>query len=306
MIRRMLTSHGGRALRVLAIAAALGAGTGCIALTDYDFGGYRLGPGTRDAGGGGSMVDEGGAPDISVPGDDAGPETSAPDDAGCIPRTCAELHAECGKIPDGCDGVLDCGACDTGVCGGGGRNRCGDDPCMPRTCADLGASCGQVSDNCGGTIECGRCVSPETCGGGGMSKKCGCTPVTCPQAAAECGMIADGCGHMIDCGECRASGTTCGGGGVANRCGCAPATCASKNANCGTLPDGCGGMLDCKSCSSPAVCGGGGPNKCGNTPCTPKSCTAMGVECGSTADGCGQVGHSGDACGRHETGGRRR
>src|SRR5258708_3851073 len=201
MIRRLLTSHGGRALRLLAIAAALGAGTGCIALTDYDFGGYRLGPGTRDAGGGGSMVDEGGAPDISVPADDAGPETSAPDDAGCIPRTCAELHAECGKIPDGCDGVLDCGACDTGVCGGGGRNRCGDDPCMPRTCADLGASCGQVSDNCGGTIEGGRGVSPETSGGGGGANKGGCAPSTGPPRPAACAAGAERGGRARAGGE---------------------------------------------------------------------------------------------------------
>src|SRR5437868_14862251 len=92
---------------VWAWAAAV---TGCIFVPGYDFGGYRQAP-VQDA--------------------------SSPPDASCIPFVCRDLHAECGKVPDGCGGVLDCGVCETGVCGVNGANRCGDDPCSPRSCADL-------------------------------------------------------------------------------------------------------------------------------------------------------------------------
>jgi hypothetical protein len=41
--------------------------------------------------------------------------------------TCAALGYECGMIPDGCGGSLDCGACTApAACGGGGKpNVCG-------------------------------------------------------------------------------------------------------------------------------------------------------------------------------------
>src|SRR5215831_481480 len=127
--------------------------------------------------------------------------------------------------------------------GGSAGSRAADGGCIPLSCADLGASCGQVSDGCGDTVQCGACVSPDTCGGGGMSKKCGCTPSTCPELGADCGMISDGCGQTLDCGTC-VSPRTCGGTGVPNRCGCAATTCAAQNADCGMLPDGCGGTID--------------------------------------------------------------
>ncbi len=149
----------------------LGSQAGCV-LVGYDFGGYRLEAGDASVG-------------------DAG--HGSPDGADCVPRTCEELLAECGKVPDGCGGVLECGACEVGICGGGGRNRCGVDPCTPRGCEELGAACGEISDGCGDTVQCGRCAAPETCGGGGTSKKCGCLPVTCPDVGAECGVIDDDC-----------------------------------------------------------------------------------------------------------------
>lgn len=44
----------------------------------------------------------------------------------CVPQTCSNAGAECGKIPDGCGGTVDCGKCPRGkVCGMGGPNKCG-------------------------------------------------------------------------------------------------------------------------------------------------------------------------------------
>jgi hypothetical protein len=214
----------------------------------------------------------------------------------CIPRTCADAGANCGKIGDGCGGVVDCGACSgTDVCGGSGKpNICGNSfaypdgaTCAPRTCADVGANCGPVGDGCGGLLDCGTCKTPYTCGGGGTPSVCGnkfvdadggiigCTKKTCASIGANCGPVADGCGGLLACGTCS-SPYICGGGGTPNRCGnpfvsdsglaCTPKTCADLNANCGLAGDGCGGTINCGSCSFPDICGGGGvPSRCGGS-----------------------------------------
>jgi hypothetical protein len=148
-----------------------------------------------------------------VDGADGSPSTVA-DSAGCIPINCAAQGAQCGRVSDGCNGVLDCGSCEAGVCGGGGANRCGTNPCIPKTCNELGAQCGRASDGCGNLLDCGNgCVAPLTCGAGGMANRCGCTKSTCSSLGASCGAIADGCGGMLDCGGCNAS-RVC----VANAC----------------------------------------------------------------------------------------
>src|SRR6185503_14840874 len=97
------------------LVASLGSGVGCSLVGGYDFEGYRFS----------STSDSRDASD--------GRDASSPDAPHCIPITCEELGAECGRVPDGCSDVLECGSCRTGVCGGGGRNKCGDDPCSPRT-----------------------------------------------------------------------------------------------------------------------------------------------------------------------------
>jgi hypothetical protein len=45
----------------------------------------------------------------------------------CAPTTCAVLSANCGSLPDGCGGTLQCGTCTPpATCGGAGeQNRCG-------------------------------------------------------------------------------------------------------------------------------------------------------------------------------------
>ena len=56
----------------------------------------------------------------------------------CVPRTCAE-SGQCGVIPDGCGGTIDCGGCAAPAsCGGGGTpNFCG---CTPSATVDCGST----------------------------------------------------------------------------------------------------------------------------------------------------------------------
>jgi len=214
------------------------------------------------------------------------------DDGGvieCVPLTCEEIGASCGRAPDGCLDVIECGECAEGeTCGGDGPNRCGTERCDPSTCAQAGAACGLASDGCGDVIGCGSCPAPLTCGGEGVANTCGCMPATCDDLGLSCGAAPDRCGGMIECGECG-EGETCGGAG-ANRCGpkdCVPRSCEEVGVECGLISDGCSGVLDCGGCIEPGTCGGGGiPNKCD---CTPRTCAQLGAECGEVEGGCGET-----------------
>jgi hypothetical protein len=156
--------------------------------------------------------------EVCNPDPDIGCDTPAPTgvtlcfqapqaDGGCTPTPCAAIGANCGSMPDGCGGTLDCGSCTGGLtCGGAGTgNVCGTN-CVPSTCPQ-GAACGVIPDGCGGTLDCGPCPDAGSC-----------TSTTCAAAGANCGAIADGCGGTLDCGSCTAP-QTCGGGGTANVCG---------------------------------------------------------------------------------------
>ena len=102
---------------------------------------------------------------------------------GCTRSTCAGLQRNCGQLPDGCGGTLECGACAAGLtCGGGGAaNLCGAPACVAETsaafCARLGKDCDEITfaDNCGvpRQVNCGACTSPATCGGGKVANVCG-------------------------------------------------------------------------------------------------------------------------------------
>jgi hypothetical protein len=117
---------------------------------------------------------------------------------GCVPSTCAELHANCGKsVTDPkCGGVVDCSAqpCPSGTaCGGGGvPNQCGsggggpNDACTRLTCESQSITCGQAGDGCGGMLECGSCTAPQSCGGGTNPGQCGCSGL-CAQIPACAG-----------------------------------------------------------------------------------------------------------------------
>lgn len=96
--------------------------------------------------------------------------------AACKPLTCAEAGAQCGNLPDGCGGSVQCGGCiGPTVCRlQGTAFRCVPaEPCVPLTCAALGATCGTPDDGCGGTLDCGGCAEGESCGGAGLALACG-------------------------------------------------------------------------------------------------------------------------------------
>lgn len=212
----------------------------------------------------------------------------------CTPKTCPQLGAECGQVPDGCGNLLTCSPCPTGTtCGGGGvANKCGAPSCTPRTCAQQGIECGQTGDGCGNLLTCPPCPTGTTCGGGGVPNQCGapsCTPLTQCPPGKDCGTMPNGCGGVITCGTCPA-GQTCGGGGAPNVCGaasCSPKTCTDLGAQCGVVSDQCGGTATCPQCPNGQFCNG--QNICVATTCTPKTCAELGVECGPTADTCGGV-----------------
>ncbi len=222
----------------------------------------------------------------------------------CRPITCESVGKNCGQLPDGCGGVLECGTCSGGdTCGGAGTaNVCGPGTCNPRSCAMLGAQCGPVSDGCATVLQCGSCPQGENCGGGGPNKCGTCAPQTCTQLQRNCGLVADGCGGMVSCGTCTVPGESCGGGGTANVCGsggCVPKTCAEVGAQCGEVNDGCGNTMFCGNCSGFATCGGAGmANVCGAV-CSAGcpngfNCNAMGVCAGGSLMGLtlNEVGHA--------------
>lgn len=93
--------------------------------------------------------------------------SSTAEGGSCSPKTCVQLEAMCGTVPDGCGGTIDCGSCPAGqTCGGGGINQCGSSACVPKTCAQLGVKCGWTSDQCSAAIDCGECPASAECADG--------------------------------------------------------------------------------------------------------------------------------------------
>lgn len=177
MKRAVLLVAGG----LLAYGAAL---SGCG-------GGQGSGPSSfsNDASADATSSSSGGS-DSSAPSSDAGGGDSfasfGDGSTGCTPSTCAQLGATCGAATDTkCGGVVQCGGCDAGTCGGGGTpNVCGGtgggnpDGCAPMTCTGQNIACGQAGDGCGNTLQCGNCTLPQSCGGNPSTPgQCGCTGV---------------------------------------------------------------------------------------------------------------------------------
>lgn len=227
--------------------------------------------------GGGGRPFRCGAPVVVV---DAGPG----DGGACTARTCAEVGASCGVIPDDCGATLDCGACaDGALCLGNlclTQRACGAGSCCPHSCASAGWNCGIHPDGCGGILVCGQCDGGLTCGGGAFADRCGkpavshppdCQPRACWDVGALCDTVDDGCGHTLRCGACDPAWGVCGGlvpnvcawwgfvdGGLSHMTG----GCAVWGANCGFLPDGDGGLLSCGKCDAGSACGAVVPNTC--------------------------------------------
>lgn len=163
------------------VASVCGGTTGCVPKTCPELG-FTCGP----AGDGcGAQLDCGqcAAPDFCGGGGFSRcGRGSASADGGTLSDggTCTPLAAcatgQCGPIPDGCGGLLQCGSCGAGeVCGLGGPSQCGAPACTKTTCAALGFDCGFAGDGCGGLLDCGgasTCTAPAFCGGGGPNR-CG-------------------------------------------------------------------------------------------------------------------------------------
>lgn len=197
-----------------------------------------------------------------------------PEAGGCTAATCATNNADCGQMPDGCGGVTDCGACPAGkYCGGGGPNRCGDEPCEPITCASKGYDCGSISDGCSKTLNCGTCVKPDVCGGGGQAHKCGCQPGGC--GSVQCGVIGDDCVGSLDCGSCG-SGQAC----VSHVC-CVATVNTSCTKQCYELQGPVKGYSQFEDvwCSSPGQTKASITN-CGEPDADPCTTAGLAAECG--------------------------
>ncbi len=312
MLPARLCAEPARSSTVPALLARLAGLVLCVAVAGCntrDVGGV-----TYDGGGDDGPANDGPAPDAWIlpdvpPEPDAISTDGVPD--ACIPLTCTPVGRQfCGRIGDGCGGVLECGDCANSLrCGAHGTdNVCPPAPgsCTPLTCdaAGGGRYCGFIGDGCGGTQDCGGCPTGETCAGAGVANVCavppasGCTRLTCSGGVNGqlCGRIGDGCGGALDCDAPCPTGETCGGAGVSGLCGEPPSSCTKIGCNagggryCGPIGDGCGGLLACGDCSGSLTCGGGGTTGLCGAPvgnCTALTCTVTnGRFCGTIGDGC--------------------
>ncbi len=249
-------------------------------------------------------------------------------DGGCAPMTCEQANAQCGRALDGCGAVLDCGGCPQGqLCGGGGPNRCGNNPCTPQTCSALAASCGMVYDGCSDVLSCGECEAPETCGGASVANQCGCTCTAahaqsttcshgvCAIAACEpgwfdCDAAADnGCEADINtdpqnCSEC---GKACSFQNAEAKCAtgkCGLGACHTGFGNCDNDDaTGCEANTksdpnNCASCGTVCPAPAGTP-VCTDSVCGISNCEAGFGDCdGIAANGCEtNLNASADNCG---------
>ena len=155
----------------------------------------------------------------------------------CAPASCGP--SDCGTIPDGCGGSIDCGAC-------------------PGCLSDLECDDAQF---CNGSEVCiaGACLA-------GAAIDCNdgisCTLDSCNEATDACDNVADdvACDDGLFCtgiescsptSDCQTGAAPCSGGvciEATDQC-CAPATCGPSD--CGTTQDGCGGSIECGACPQP-------------------------------------------------------
>jgi hypothetical protein len=119
---------------------------------------------------------------------DSGTTTPTPTPPACTPKSTAELceaantstGVECGVIPNGCNGTVDCSTLADFKCESNERcsaNKCVATTCTPRPAAELcaeakaakGVECGTIPTNCGGVVSCDNvagfgCAEDQTCG----------------------------------------------------------------------------------------------------------------------------------------------
>lgn len=144
---------------------------------------------------------------------DAGPEVGDAADGsegGCPPLTCVQLGAECGIAPDGCGGVVDCGACPDGqTCGAAGPNQCGyidgSQDAADADDGDVGAGgsdggCGEIGSACMQQSECCIGTYCQTYSGSPQYHKC----QACVATGGQCWSAVVCCS-----GSCSGSPGTC-------------------------------------------------------------------------------------------------
>jgi hypothetical protein len=92
------------------------------------------------------------------------------------PSTCAQLNANCGAVADTfCGGLVQCGSCTAGVCGGAAPSMCGC-PTGQLACAAGCVNPMTDSANCG---KCGvSCAASSIQGEACVAGACGCGPGT--------------------------------------------------------------------------------------------------------------------------------
>jgi|GEM_PF-2024252 len=196
----------------------------------------------------------------------------------CVPKTCDQVVAEfaslgitieCGSLPDGCDGSIECGGCPEGsICGANGENFvCG---CEENTCANYGggAECGVVPTRCGGGeqgVFCGKCFGEQVCNqnecvcpaGANCDPGCPGGQPTYPCTKNECsppGGLPDGCGGFTDCPPC-ANGEDCVlSGDFVFEC-LGNCTCQAQEVQCGNATI-CGSPTLCGTCADNGFDGG--------------------------------------------------
>ncbi|MET0287672.1 MAG: hypothetical protein ABW352_24505, partial [Polyangiales bacterium] len=188
----------------------------------------------------------------------------------CMPKTQLELcplsgtNKSCGRQPDGCGNLVDCGGCASDQqCGLFTASQCGTIPtCQPLAVANACAGkCGTVPDGCGGSYTCNSsnggvsCAGSEYCGANSMPNKCGAPPVscvakTCAQLGHSCGLASDGCGKVLNCWpSCGVNDPACSGSCSANSACLANQTTGAQScvsggptctgSLCGNVPASC-------------------------------------------------------------------
>jgi hypothetical protein len=198
----------------------------------------------------------------------------------CEPKQCEQVIAEfatlgitveCGTLPDGCDGSIECGGCPAGsTCGANGQNFiCGCEEVTCATASSEGAECGDVPTRCGEpgeTIDCGLCLGDgQVCN---EAFQCECPP------GEECD---DGCFGLCQGDQVCVDGVCCEPTYPCSDHECSPP---------GGLPDGCGSTTVCPPCSGTAECvlTSDSRYECVED-CT---CEAKGIECGQEVI-CGEL-----------------
>jgi hypothetical protein len=92
--------------------------------------------------------------------------SSSGDTKPCVPYICQTAGGNrCGKFPNGCGGLVDCGNdCPMGQTCSADHLCVADSTCKPTPCSGPGYQfCGLIGDGCNHALNCPDCTSPKMC-----------------------------------------------------------------------------------------------------------------------------------------------